>query len=99
LKTRNSKERLKGLIGLDAVEQMVEELNMQATELGFDDIIPLEEDEAYNEAFNHVLSELSEAEVDELVVQVAKYSKILQDLANTYMDLRLNYSMEDGVLH
>lgn len=95
----NSKERLKGLIGLDAVEQMVEELNMQATELGFDDVVPLEEDEAYNEAFSHVLSELSEAEVDELVVQVAKYSKILQDLANTYMDLRLNYSMEGEVLH
>ncbi len=95
----NSKERLKGLIGLDAVEQMVEELNSQATELGFDDVVPLEEAEAYNEAFNHVLSGLSESEVDELVEQVAKYSKILQDLANTYMDLRLNYSMEDEVLH
>jgi hypothetical protein len=95
----NSKERLKGLIGLDAVEQMVEELNSQATELGFDDVVPLEVDEAYNEAFDHVLSGLSDVEIDELVVQVAKYSKILQDLANTYMDLRLNYSMEEGVLH
>ncbi len=95
----NSKERLKGLIGLDAVEQIVEELNYQATELGFDDVVPLEEDEAYNEAFNHVLSGLSESEVDELVEQVSKYSKILQDLANTYMDLRLNCSMEEEVLH
>lgn len=95
----NSKERLKGLVGLDAVEQMVEEMNAQSEELAMDDVVPLSEEEAYSEAFSSVFYDLSEEDVDALVEQVAKYSKRLQDLANTYMDLRLNYSISEEALH